>query len=101
MLEKSTSTYKDSCGSTVLDMLESKEITEQIDWRVSRKRSEVMKTLRHYPLAQSQAQTIDRLEERGVEKNPGNCPRSALKRRDRPIDNQTTLEPSQAHKGDS
>ena len=33
MWQCSTSTFEDSCGCTALDMLESREMTEQTDWR--------------------------------------------------------------------
>ena len=67
-----------SCGCTVLDMPESKEMTQQIDWQgiatitggLRLGRSEVLRIWRHYLLAQSQGHhTIDRLGvERGVER---------------------------------
>ena len=51
-------------------------------------RSEVLRSLRHYLWAQSQGQhTIDRLEERGVER--GSAGQSSLKGRERAIVNQT------------
>ena len=51
-------------------------------------RSEVLRSLRHYLRAQSQGhRTIDRLEERGVER--GSARRSSLKGRERAIVNQT------------
>ena len=51
-------------------------------------RSEVLRSLRHYLRAQSQGHhTIDRLEERGVER--GSARRSSLKGRERAIVNQT------------
>ena len=51
-------------------------------------RSEVLKSLRHYPRAQSQGHhTIDRLEERDSER--GSTPRSSLKGRERAIVSQT------------
>ena len=50
--------------------------------------SEVLRSLRHYLRAQSQGRhTIDRLEERGVER--GSARRSSLKGRERAIVNQT------------
>ena len=53
-------------------------------------RSEVLMSLRHYLRAQSQGHhTIDRLEERGVEK--GIARRSSLKGRERAIVNQTNI----------
>ena len=53
-------------------------------------RSEVLRSLRHYLRAQSQGHhTIDRLEERGVER--GNARRSSLKGRKRAIVNQTNI----------
>ena len=71
-------------------------MTEQIDWASKATltsglllgRSEVLRSLRHYLRAQSQGHhTIDRLEERGVER--GSARRSSLKRRERAIVNQT------------
>ena len=51
-------------------------------------RSEMLRSLRHYLRAQSQGHhTIDRLEERGVER--GSARRSSLKGRERAIVNQT------------
>ena len=51
-------------------------------------RSEVLRSLRHYQRAQIQRQhTIDRLEERGVER--GSARRSSLKGRERAIVSQT------------
>ena len=65
---------KKSYGCTVLDMPESKEMTEQIDRPAGKAtitdglrlgRSEVSRSLRHYLRAQSQEHhTIDRMEER-------------------------------------
>ena len=59
-------------------------ITEQIDWREKHTpdlrlpRSEALRSLRHYLRAQNQEhQTIDRLEERGVERESAR--RSSLK----------------------
>ena len=53
-------------------------------------RSEVLRSLRHYLRAQSQGHhTIDRLEERGVER--GSARRSSLKGRERVIVNQTNI----------
>ena len=53
-------------------------------------RSEVLRSLRHYLRAQSQGHhTIDRLEERGVER--GSARRSSLKGRERAIVNQTNI----------
>ena len=53
-------------------------------------RSEVSRSLRHYLRAQSQGHhTIDRLEERGVER--GSARRSSLKGRERAIVNQTNI----------
>ena len=54
-------------------------------------RFEMLRNLRHYPRAQSQGRhTIDRLEERGVER--GSARRSSLKGRERAIVNQTKIE---------
>ena len=53
-------------------------------------RSEVLRRLRHYMQAQSQGHhTIDRQEERGVER--GSARRSSLKGRERAIVNQTNI----------
>ena len=53
-------------------------------------RSEVLRSLRHYLLAQSQGHhTIDRLEERGVER--GSTQRSSLIGRERAIHNLTSI----------
>ena len=53
-------------------------------------RSEVLRSLRHYLWAQSQGHhTIDRLDERGVERRSGR--RSSLKGRERAIVNQTNI----------
>ena len=53
-------------------------------------RSEVLMSLRHYLRAQSQGyHTIDRLEERGVER--GSARRSFLKGRERDLVNQTNI----------
>ena len=53
-------------------------------------RSEVLRSLRHYLQAQSQGhQTIDRLEERSVER--GSARRPSLKGRERAIVNQTNI----------
>ena len=53
-------------------------------------RSEVLRSLRHYLRAQSQGrQTIDRLEQRGVER--GSARRPSLKGRERTIVNQTNI----------
>ena len=54
-------------------------------------RSEVLRSLRHYLRAQSQEHhTVDRLEERGVER--GSARRSSLKGRERPSSVRRTLE---------
>ena len=53
-------------------------------------RSEVLRSFRHYPRAQSHGHhTMDRLEERGVER--GSASRSFLKGRERVIVNQTNI----------
>ena len=53
-------------------------------------RSEVLRSLRHYLRAQSQGHhTVDRLEERGVER--GSARRSSLKGRERAIVSQTNI----------
>ena len=53
-------------------------------------RSEVLRSLRYYLRAQSQEHhTIDRLEERGVDR--GSARRSSLKGRERAIVNQTNI----------
>ena len=78
-------------------------MTEQIDWWADRLvgkatitsglrlgRSEVLRNLRHYLQAQSQGHhTIDRLEERSVER--GSARRSSLKGRERAIVNHTNI----------
>ena len=52
--------------------------------------SEVLRSLRHYLRAQNQGHhTIDRLEQRGVER--GSARRSSLKGRERAIVNQTNI----------
>ena len=54
-------------------------------------KSEVLRSLRHYLRAQSQGHhTIDRLEERGVERESAR--RSSLKEREKAIINQTNIE---------
>ena len=54
------------------------------------RRSQMLRSLRHYPLAQSQGHhTIDRLEEKVVEK--GSAGRSSLRGRERAIVNQTNV----------
>ena len=54
-------------------------------------RSEVLRSLRHYLREQSQCRhTIDRLEERGVER--GSARRSSLKGRERAIVSRTNIE---------
>ena len=72
MCRWSTSTFENSCGCTALNMPERREMTEQIDWQAeqpSQVVSEMLRSLRHYLQAQSQGHhTIDRLEERGVER---------------------------------
>ena len=53
-------------------------------------RSEVLRSLRHYLRAQSQGHhTVDRLEERGVER--GSARRSSLKGRERAVVNRTNI----------
>ena len=68
-------------------------LTNQPDRAVGRAtlgRSEVLKSLRHYPRAQSRGHhTIDRLEERDSER--GSAPRSSLKGRERTIVSQTNI----------
>ena len=73
-------------------------ITEQIDWREKHTpdlrlpRSEALRSLRHYLRAQNQEhQTIDRLEERGVERESARG--SSLKGRERAIVNRTNIGP--------
>ena len=65
----------------------------QIDWLSSDlllRRSEVLRSLRHYLRAQSQRHhTTDHLEKRGVER--GSARRSSLKERERAIVNQTNV----------
>ena len=66
-----------------------REMTEQIDWRAKQPPqvacvSEVLRTLRHDPRAQSQGHhTVGRLEERGVDR--GSSRRPSLKGRERAI----------------
>ena len=88
---------------TSLNMPEWWEMTEQIDWRAKQpsqlwlacgncglllRRSEVLRSLRHYLRVQSQGHhTIDRLEERGVER--GSYRQSCSKGWERAIVNQT------------
>ena len=84
---------------TALDMLERREMTERIDWLPKQPsqingfllgRSEAFRSLRLYLRAQSQEHyTIDRLEERGVER--GSARRSSLKGRERVMMNQTNI----------
>ena len=78
--------------------LERREMTEQIDWREKATltsdlllgRFEVLRSLRRYLQAQSQGHhTIDRLEERGLER--GSARWSSLERRERAIVNQTNI----------
>ena len=71
-------------------------MTERIDWLAKQingfllERSEALRSLRHYLRAQSQGHdTIDRLEERGVER--GSARRSSFKGRERAIVNQTNI----------
>ena len=67
--------FKDPCGCTVLDMLESSEITKKTDWWTKPRsqvaclaRSEVLGSLRHYLRVQSQEfDTTDHPKERGIE----------------------------------
>ena len=64
------------------------EMTERLDLLLGR--SEVLRNLRHYLRAQSQRHhTIDRLEERGVER--GSAGQSSSKGRGRAIVNQTKI----------
>ena len=75
-----------------------REMTEQIDWRARQsnrntrglllRRSEMLRSLRHYMWAQNQGHhTINRLEERCVERESSR--RSSLKGRERAIVSQT------------
>ena len=92
MCQCSTPTFERSYGSTVLDMPESKEMTEQIDWLAGKAtitggwlhlgRSEVLRSLRHYIMrAQSQGNhTIDRVEETNREERES-AQRPSLRRR--------------------
>ena len=70
-------------------------MNEQIDWRAKQPPqvacvSEGLRTLRHYPRAQSQGHhTVDRLEERGVDR--GSSRRPSLKGRERVIFRQTNI----------
>ena len=97
-------TFKNSRGRTALDMLVSWEMTEQTDWRaksfpyqiyqdavLSRGRSEVFRSLRQDLRTQGQGhQTIDRLEERNVERERAR--RASLTARRGPSSIRQTLE---------
>ena len=57
----STATFEDTCRCTVMDILESREMTWQIDWQAKQpsqelhlRMSEVLRSLGHYLQAQSQ-----------------------------------------------
>ena len=98
MCQLSTSTLQNSYGCTALDMPEWREMAKQIDWpeKAAIKsglrpgRSEVLRSLGHYLWAQSQGhRTMDRLEERGVERESAR--RSSLKGRERATANQTNI----------
>ena len=73
-------------------------MTEQTDWRGKAtltsgsllERPELLRSLKHYLRAQSQGHhSIDRLEERGVER--GSARRSSVKGRERAIVSQTNI----------
>ena len=96
MCQLSTSTFENACGCTAMDITGVME-NDRVD-RLAGKatltsrlllgRSEVLRSSRHYLQAQSQRHhTIDRLEERGVEK--GSARRSSLKGRERAVVSQT------------
>ena len=66
MCQWSTSTVENSCGCTVLDMPEKREMTKQIDWRAKATLTSGLLLGRSWG-AQSQGHhIIDRLEERGM-----------------------------------
>ena len=92
----SKSTFIISFGYIVFDMPRWVEMTEQIDWRgtvisgLRFRKSEVLRSLRFYLLAQSHGHhTVDRLEGRGVERRSAR--RSPLKGRERAVVSQTNI----------
>ena len=99
MCQWSISTFEKSCGCTARDMPDRVMGNDRAD-RLAGKatltsglllgKSEVMRNLRHYLRAQSRGHhTIDRLEERGVER--GSARLYSLKGRERAIVNQTNI----------
>ena len=99
MCQWSTSTFQNSCGCTYCPGHAGVKGNDRAD-RLSGKatitsglllgRSEVLRSLKHYLCAQSQGHhTIDRLEERSVERESAR--RSSLKGRERAIVNQTNI----------
>ena len=98
MCQWSTSTFENSFGELPCTChSEGKRLTEQIDWRAKQpsqvacfSEAEVLRSLRHWLRAQSRGHhTIDRLEERGVERESAR--RSSLKGRERAIVNQKKI----------
>ena len=88
----STSTFENSYGCTAQDMPEWREMTEQTGWRVKQPSqvacfSEDLKCWGAWDTTSQGHQTIDRLEEKGVER--GSTRRSSFKVRERAIVNQT------------
>ena len=99
MCQWSISTFEKSCGCTAWDMPDRVKGNDRTD-RLAGKatltsglllgKSEVMRNLRHYLRAQSRGHhTIDRLEERGVER--GSTRRCSLKVQERVTVNQTNI----------
>ena len=94
-----TSTLENSCGCTALDVAKQTATAGQTDWRekrpsqvacVSKDLKRCLGSLVHYLRAQSRGHyTIDRLEERGVER--GSARQSSFKRHERAIFNQTNI----------
>ena len=94
-------TFESSCGCTYYPGHAGVKGDERADTLAGKKkgtlisglllgRSEVLRILRHYVWAQSQGHhTIDRLEERGVER--GGARRTSLKGREKAIINQTNI----------
>ena len=99
MCQWSTSTFEKSCGCTARDMPDRAKGNDRAN-RLAGKatltsglhlgKSEVLRNLRHYLRAQGQGHhTIDRLEERGMER--GFARRYSLIGRERAIVNQTNI----------
>ena len=75
----------------LIDLLIQYRVSLTLTRWVAGAKSEVLRSLRHYLRAQSQGHhTIDRLEERGVERESAR--RSSLKERKKAIINQTNIE---------